>query len=157
MRMASEGTQTRKRDAVALIFLFAIDEEKDLVLANGSADGASKLVQVELFRGGGKVALGIKIGIAHKFKERPVKFVGPGFCGDQHGGSGSRTVFGGVGVGQNLEFLNVIDRGENADTAGSQFVIVDAIQQPVRAVGTRAADREREGTACGHLAAGCRR
>jgi hypothetical protein len=145
--------QTRKRNAVALIFLFAIDEEKHLVLANGSANGAAKLVQVEFFRGGGKVALGIEIGIAHKFVERPVNVVGPGFCGDQHGGSGAGTVFGGVSVGKNLEFLNVIDRGENADTPCGQFVIVDAIEQPVCAVGTGATDRQREGTACGHLTA----
>ena len=35
---------------MALIFLFAIDEEKGLVLANGAADGTAELVQVELFR-----------------------------------------------------------------------------------------------------------
>ena len=39
-----------------------------------------------------------------------------------------------------------------ADTASRQFAIVDSIQQPVCAVGTGAADRSREGTACGHLA-----
>jgi hypothetical protein len=41
--------QTGKGNAVALIFLFAIDEEEGLVLVNGAADGAAKLVQVELF------------------------------------------------------------------------------------------------------------
>jgi hypothetical protein len=48
-RMASEGTRPVKGNAVALIFLLAIDEEEGLVLANGPADGAAKLVQVELF------------------------------------------------------------------------------------------------------------
>ena len=76
VRMASEGTRPVKGMSVELIFLFAIDEEKGLVLSNGSADGAAKLVQVELFAGGGEVALGIEIGIAQKFVERPVKVVG---------------------------------------------------------------------------------
>ena len=74
-----------------------------------------------------------------------MKVVGTGFCRDQHGGARAGSVFGGVGVGQNLELLNVIDRRENADTASSQFVIVDAIQQPVRAVGTGATDGQRKG------------
>ena len=123
-----------------LIFLFAIEEEKGLVLSNGAADRAAKMVQVELFRRGGKVALGIKRGVAQKFEERPVKIIGPGFRGDHHRGSCAGTVFGGVGVGQYLEFLNVVDRGEDADTARSQFVIVDAVQQPVCAVGSGATD-----------------
>ena len=137
---------------MALIFLLAIDKEKRLVPRNRAAHRAAKLVQVELLRGVGKVALGIEIGIAHKLEERAVKIVGPGFGCDQHGGTGARSVFGGVGVGQHLELLNVIDRGKDADSARSQFVVVDAVQQPVRAVGPRAADRQRERTARGHLA-----
>jgi hypothetical protein len=43
--------QTGKGNALALILLFAIDEEKGLVLANGAAERAAKLVQIEL-RGG---------------------------------------------------------------------------------------------------------
>ena len=45
---------------MTLIFLFAIDEEKRLVLADGAADGAAELVQVELLDGVGKVAFGIE-------------------------------------------------------------------------------------------------
>ena len=60
--------QAGEGNAVQLIFLFAIDEEKGLVLLNGAADGAAKLVQVELFRGGGEVALGIERGIAHEIR-----------------------------------------------------------------------------------------
>ena len=62
-----------------LIFLFAVNEEKCLVLADGSADRTPKLVQVELFDRVGKVALGIKIGVAEEFVERPVKVVGSRF------------------------------------------------------------------------------
>jgi hypothetical protein len=42
-----------------LIFLLAIDKQKRLVLLDRPAHRPAKLVQVELFRGGGKVALGI--------------------------------------------------------------------------------------------------
>ena len=121
--------------------MFAIDEEKGLVLSDGTANGAAKIVQVELLPRGGEVAVGIERGVAQKFVEGPVKVVGPGFCGDQHGGSGPGTVFGRIGVGQDLEFLNAIDGGENGDTARSEFVIVDAIQQPVCGVGAGATDR----------------
>src|SRR5580692_7295689 len=83
-----------------------------------------------------------------------MEVVGAGFRGDQHGGSGACAVLGGVVVGQNFEFLNVIDRGKSADTSGCQFVVVYAIQDPVGAVRARAADREREGAARGHFTAG---
>src|SRR5271170_534713 len=85
-----------------------------------------------------------------------MKVVGTGFCRNQHGGSRPGPVFGGVSVGQNLELPNVIDRRENADTPSSQFVIVDAIQQPVCAVRTGAANRQRKRSACGYLTAGSR-
>src|SRR5580658_2240464 len=132
-----------------LILLFAIDKKEGLVLANGPADGTAKLVQIELFRGGGEVALGIEVGIARKLVERAVKVVGSGFGGHQHGWSGAGAVFSRVSVGENLELLNVVDRGEDADAARGQLVVVDAIQKPIRAVGTGAAHREREGTARG--------
>src|SRR5208282_3192058 len=51
--------QPRKCDAVELILLLTIDEEKGFVLANRSPDGTSKLVQIELFWRGRKEALGI--------------------------------------------------------------------------------------------------
>jgi hypothetical protein len=116
------------------------------------ADGAAKLIQIELLRGGSEVAFGIEIGVARKLEERAVNVVGAGFCGDEHRRSGARAVFRRVGVGENLELLNVVDRRENADATRSQFVVVDAIEKPVGAVGTRAAYREREGTTRGHLA-----
>ncbi len=125
-----------KGDALALEFLFAIDEEEGFVFDDGAADGAAELVQVELGGCLRKVVPGIQVGIAHKFEERPVKGIGPGLCADQHGRTRSCTVLGGVGVGQNLELLNVVDRGEDADTARGEFVIIDAIQQPISTVRT---------------------
>src|SRR5271156_2776775 len=132
-----------------LILLFAIHKEKELVLQNWSADGASEIIQVELFYGAGKVALRIETRVAHKLVESPVKIVGTGFCRQQHRGSRPGPVLSRVCISQNLELLNVVDRRVNADTASSQLVIIDAIQQPVRTVRARAADRQRKRTACG--------
>ncbi len=68
--------QAGKGNFVELIFLFAIDEEEGLVLLNGAANSTAKLVQVELFDGVGKVALGIESLIAQKLEQSPVKVVG---------------------------------------------------------------------------------
>ena len=61
---------------------------------------------------------------------------------------------GGVVVGQNLEFLNVVDGGKGADTAGGEFIVVDAIEEPIGAVGAGTADGQGEGAAGGDLAGG---
>ena len=53
---------------MTLILLLAIQEEEGFVFADRSADGAAKLVQIELFRRGGKEALGIERGVAKKLE-----------------------------------------------------------------------------------------
>src|SRR5580658_1060470 len=123
-----------------LILLLAIDEEEGFVLANRAADGTAELVQIELFWRGGEEALGIERGIAEELEQGAVEIVGAGFRGDQYCGSSAGAVFGGVIVGQNFEFLNVVNRGKSPDTARRQFVVVYAIQNPIGAVGARAAD-----------------
>src|SRR5258708_18399507 len=52
-----------------------------------------------------------------------------------------------------MEFLDAIEARGNADTAGSKFVVVIAVEQPVGAVGAGAANRERVRAACGNFAA----
>src|SRR5271154_7121998 len=125
-----------------LILLLAIKEEEGFVLANRAADRTAELVQIELFWRGGEEALGIKRGVTKELEQGAVELVGPGFCCDQHSWSSASSVFGGIVISQNLEFLNVIDRGKSPNTAGSQFVVVHAIKDPVGAVGTRTADRK---------------
>src|SRR6266550_4250739 len=66
-----------------------------------------------------------------------MEIVASGLGGYQHGWTRARAVFCRVVVGKNFELLNGIDRGQNRDAAGSEFVIVIAIQQPVRTLGTR--------------------
>src|SRR5580700_10525598 len=123
-----------------LILLLAIDEEEGLVPANRAADGTAELVQIEFFWRGGEEALGIEGGIAEELEQGAVEIVGAGFSGDQYCGSGAGAVLGGVVVGQNFEFLNVVNRGKSPDTSGRQFVVVYSIQNPIGAIGTRAAD-----------------
>src|SRR5258708_13029106 len=53
-----------------------------------------------------------------------------------------------------MEFLDAIEARGNADTAGSKFVVVIAVEQPVGAVGAGAANRERVRAAGGNFAAG---
>src|SRR5580700_7663078 len=123
-----------------LILLLAIDEEESFVLANRTSDGTAKLVQIELFWRGGEEALGIERGVAEELEQRAVEVIRAGFSCDQDGGPCARAVLGGVVVGQNLEFLNVVNRRKSPDTARRQFVVVHAIQNPIGAVGARAAD-----------------
>ena len=99
-----------------------------------------------------KKLLASRRGVAQELEQRPVKVVGAAFGGHQHRGSGAGAVLRGVVIGQNFELLNVVDGGEGADTAGGQFVVVDAIEKPVGAVGAGAADGEGEGTAGGDFA-----
>src|SRR5580658_1235660 len=107
-----------------LILLLAIDEEESFVLANRTADGSAKLVEIELFWRGGEEALGIERGVAEELEQRPVEVVGAGFSCDQYRGSSAGAVLGGVVVRQDLEFLNVVNRRKSPDTAGRQFIVV---------------------------------
>ena len=101
-----------------------------------------------------KSPLASKVGVAHELIERAVEVVRSRFRRDQNGRSGPGAVFGGVGVSENLELLNVVDRGENADAAGRELIIIDAVKQPIRAVGARSAHRQRVRTARGNFAVG---
>ena len=60
-----------------LIFLLTVDEEEGFVFADGSAEGAAKLVQVELFGVVSEVALGIERGVAQELEQAAVKVVVP--------------------------------------------------------------------------------
>lgn len=74
-----------------------------------------------------------------------MEVVGAGFRGDKYGRTGAAAILCGVVVGQNLEFLNIIDRGKSSDTAGGQFVVVRSVQNPIRAIRTGPTDGKREG------------
>src|ERR1700733_6522162 len=92
-----------------------IDEEKCLVVADRSPDRTPKLVQIELRGRSVKVALCVEVGVADEFEERSMEIVRAPFGCNQNRGPRACAKLGRVGVSQNLEFLNVVDRGEHPD------------------------------------------
>ena len=86
-------------------------------------------------------------------KSAPVELVASRFRGDQNRRAAARSPFRRVVVGEDLELLDRVDRRQNRDGAGRQFVVVVAIQQPIGAIGARAAHRQRIRAARGRFAA----
>src|SRR6266478_2268675 len=141
------GQQSCKRDAATLKFLFAVDEEKCLVLSDWSANRPAKLIQVEFFRGRCEKALGVQRCVSQEFEQRAVEIVVPGLGGQQHRWTRASSVLRRVVICQDLKLLNGVDRREDGDAAGGQLVVVHSIDQPVRAIGPRTTDRKRERSA----------
>src|SRR5579863_4613242 len=130
--------------AVRLRFLLPVDEEKRIFLPDRAAERTTVLIQVEFLWRSREKALRVQRCVAQELKQRTVEIVRTRFRRHKHRWSRTRSVFRRVVVGQNLEFLNRIDPRENSDAARRQFVVVHPIQQPVRRVRPRAADRQRE-------------
>src|SRR6266478_891424 len=139
---------------MALILLLAVDEKEGLILSNGPTDRSAKLIQVELLRGGCEKALRVETGVAQKLKQRSVESVGSRFRGDQHRRARPRSVLRRVVIGEDLELLNGINRRQNSDAACRQFVVVVAVQEPIRAVCARSAHGKRKRPPRGDFAAG---
>src|SRR5271165_5759183 len=78
--------------------------------------------------------------------------VGAVLGGDKDGGSRAAAVLRGVIVGEDFKFLDVVDGGKGADTAGGQFVVVHAVEEPIGAIRAGAADGQGERTTGGDLA-----
>ena len=116
-----------------------VDEEEGLVLLERSTQRATELVQVELFPLAGEIAACVQRGVAEEFKYCSVKRVRSRLGGDQNGRARARTIFGGIVIAENLEFLDGIDRRQNGNSASGQFIVVVAIEQPVGAAGARSA------------------
>src|SRR3954452_17788737 len=83
-----------------------------------------------------------------------MKLVAPRLGRDQNRWPRALAIFGGVVVGQDLEFLDGIDVGENCNSAFIQLVVVIAIEQPVRTLFTRTTDGQRERATSGRFTAG---
>src|SRR5258708_20088662 len=71
-RIEVAGYQTGKGDAVALGFLFAVQEEEGFALADGAAEGTAVLVEIEFFGFGGEEALGVERSVPQKSVLRPM-------------------------------------------------------------------------------------
>src|SRR3981081_1791338 len=112
-----------------------IQEEECLVLLNGPAHRAAELVQVEFFACGGEIAASVKLGVPEELKERAVKLVRPRLRGQQNRRTRTGSVFRRIVVGENLEFLDGVDRRKNGYTTSGQLVVVVTIKQPVCTLG----------------------
>ena len=137
-----------------LHLVLRIDEEKGLVFPDRAAYRTAPLIQVELLGAGGEEAPRIEARVAEVFEDGAVKLVRPRFGRHKHGRTRAGSVLRGIVIRQNLELLDGIERRQDRNAAGGQFIVVFAIEQPVGAVGARAADRQREGAARRYLAAG---
>jgi hypothetical protein len=131
------GNHPRERNPVALVFLLHIGEEEGLVFLDGAAQRAAKLIEIELFGGRGEEAAGIQVGIAEELENASVELVGARFRGHQNSRAAARPPFRRIVVSEDLEFLDGIDRRQNRNGAGSEFVVIVAVQQPIGAVGAR--------------------
>src|SRR5579871_3617667 len=123
-----------------LVLALEIHEKERLVLLNRSAQCCAKLVEVELLTSRGEVATRVQLRVAEEFEYRSVQLVSSRLALDQNGRTRAGSELGRVVVRENLEFLNRIDRRQNADTAGGEFVVVHAVEEPVRALRARSAD-----------------
>src|SRR5262249_7390636 len=131
-----------------------VGEEKRLVLLDGTAQRGAELIQIELFLGCRKKAAGVQLRVAEKLKHRAVKLVGSGFRGHEHGGTRTRTIFCRIIVSKDLELLDSVNRRQNGDSTRCQFVVVVAIQQPIRALRARSTHRQRVSPAGGNFTTG---
>src|SRR5208282_2158133 len=113
-----------------------------LVLLKRSTQCPAKLIQIELLFRQCKSALRIEIGIAEELEQRSMQFVRSRLRGYQNRRTCACTVLGRVVIGQNLEFLDSVNRRQDRDAARGQFIIVDTIEQPIRFLCPRTANRE---------------
>ena len=131
-----------------------IHKEKSLVLPNWPAQRTAKLIEIELLLESRKVALGIQVGVAEILVERPVQLVRSGFRRNQHRRTRARAIFRRVVVSENLKFLNGVNRGQNRNTARSEFGVVVVVDQPARTLLARASHRKRKRSTRRNFAAG---
>src|ERR1022692_2289514 len=72
----------------------------------------------------------------------------------QHGRSRPFPILRRVVVSEDFEFLDGVDRRENRDPAFIQLVVVVTVEEPIRALGSGAADGKRVGPPSRRLPAG---
>ena len=124
------------RDARALV----IEEVEQLVLLDRAADAAAELILVILRTAQvvavGEEVIGIEIIVAEVLEQQAVHLVGPALRIHGNNGAGTAAVFSRVRIGDDVEFLDHVDRGMRCLRA--QFlhvlregVVVDAVEDEV--------------------------
>ena len=101
-----------------------------------------------------KVVPRIEVGVTEELEDAPMELIASRFRGHQNRGTAARSPFRRVIVGEHLKFLDRVNRRQDRDSARRQFVVIVAVQQPIRTIRARSAHRQRIGTAGGRFAAG---
>jgi hypothetical protein len=118
-------------NAVPLPLTLVVGEKESLVLSNGPTQSSAELVEIELLPAGGKKAARVQLGIAEELEHRAVEVVSARLGGYQHRWTRARAIFRGIVEGQNLEFLDGVNGGQNGDATGGQLIVVVAVKQPI--------------------------
>ena len=121
--------------------LFA-DEEEDLVLHDGTADGAAELVLLEAVagkRGGGPA---VEVVVADVFKDVAMEGVGAGTGGDGHRGRRVLAGLGTHGAGFHLEFLEGVREWQRLVEAVEWLVGGGTVEREGNLVGVGTSHRD---------------
>ena len=112
------------------------------------ADGAAKLVAVDVIRRGREKGPRVEVAIAQELKRVAMKAAAAGFGDDVDHRAGALTVRGVVVAGLNAEFLYRVGERERRIDVGHFIHVVAAVQEVVRLVRQRSVsagdDRSRE-------------
>ena len=101
------------------------------------ADGAAKLVAVDVIRRGSEERPGVEVAIAQELKRVAMKTAAAGFGDDVDHRAGALTVLGVVVAGLNAEFLHRVGERERRIDVGHFIYVVAAVQEVVRLVRQR--------------------
>src|SRR5713101_6154341 len=127
--------QTRKRNSSALPRPLIVHKKEGLVFLNGSAERPAELIQIEFVLRRSEILCGIQLRVAEKLKQGSVELVAALLGRHQYCRTRARAPFGGSIIGDDFEFLDSIDRRQDRDASRCQFIVIIAVEQPVRALG----------------------
>src|ERR1700686_1634753 len=150
----SRGNQAGKRYSEALHLRLIVKKEESFVLSDRAAQRAAKLIQIKLVSSRSEIVAGIKDGVPKILEQSSVKLVRSRFCCDQNRRTRTLPPLRRVVVGQNLKFLDGIDRRKNRNPAFVELVIIVPVQHPICTLSSFPAHGNRKSPARGGFGAG---
>ena len=128
--LVNDGVLIAEEELGGLSFGNARDDDRP-------ADGAAKLVAVEVIRRDGEKRPRVEVAIAQELKRVAMKTAAAGFGDDVDHRAGALTVRGLVVAGLNAEFLYRVGKRERRIDVGHFIHVVAAVQEVVRLVRQR--------------------
>src|ERR1700733_1040423 len=134
-RHSSDAAYTL-RDARALV----IEEVEQFVLLDRSTEAAAELILMILRTAQvvavGEEVIGVEVVVAQVFEQQAVHRVGPALRIHRNNGTGTAAIFSRVRIGDDVEFLDDVDRGVRRLRAQflhvlRECVVVDAVQDEI--------------------------